>query len=741
MAFIPIAMMALDKVEVDGIYYNINTTDNTASVTHDGNKYTGEVVIPATIVYDGVTYDVTEIGNSAFYKCTDMTSITIPISVTSIGYDAFAGCKNLTSVNIPNRVTTIGSAAFAGCTGLTSINIPNSVTTFGAKAFQACENLTSVNIPNSVTTLSGDLFFECYNLTSVNIPNSVTSIGGATFYSCGLTSINIPNSVTSIGDQAFACCPFLTSINIPNSVTSIGAQAFECSGLTSINIPNSVTSIGNGAFGFCSGLKSVNISNNVTSIGEFTFRECSALESIIIPDAVTSIGPYAFANCSSLKNVDIGSGITRFIIGRYDSRTFYKCPLRVVTCHATSVPGFYDTAGQRYGSMTEEMSIFYESSYKYATLIVPDEAYEAYSTTTPWKDFGNIAKMSEATVVTAHNYTREYGEPNPTFEYTSTAPLNGEPAFFCPVGVNSAPGTYVIGISQGTATNTGLIFVNGTLTITKAPLTAKVNSYTINTSDAMPTFDATYTGLKNGEAETVLNPVFTCTATDSNTPGIYDITLTTTTNNYDVTIEPGTLTIKPASSDISITAAGMGTYCSPYDLDFSGVTDLRAYIITGYDWQSKRVYATRVYDVPAGTGIYLVGNAGDYNIPSSNSTSYYINMLVGTLSETWIDPTDGDYTNLRLTGSDPSNASFKTFSKGRAFSANRAYLQIPTDVLSNSANAVGIIFDDEVDGIEQFNMNADDSNADWYTLDGRKLSGKPTQKGVYVVKGRKIVVK
>lgn len=115
MAFIPIAMMALDKVEVDGIYYYINTTDNTASVTKDGNKYTGDVVIPATIVYDGVTYDVTEIGNSAFYKCTDMTSITIPISVTSIGYDAFRGCKNLTSVNIPNRVTTIGSAAFTYC--------------------------------------------------------------------------------------------------------------------------------------------------------------------------------------------------------------------------------------------------------------------------------------------------------------------------------------------------------------------------------------------------------------------------------------------------------------------------------------------------------------------------------------------------------------------------------------------------------------------------------------------------
>ncbi len=106
--------------------------------------------------------------------------------------------------------------------------------------------------------------------------------------------------------------------------------------------------------------------------------------------------------------------------------------------------------------------------------------------------------MSEASVVTANSYTREYGEQNPTFEYTSAQTLNGAPAISCAADATSAPGTYPISISQGTATDTGLIFVDGTLTITKAPLTAKVNSYTINTSDAMPTFDATYTGLKNG---------------------------------------------------------------------------------------------------------------------------------------------------------------------------------------------------------------------------------------------------
>ena len=195
-------------------------------------------------------------------------------------------------------------------------------------------------------------------------------------------------------------------------------------------------------------------------------------------------------------------------------------------------------------------------------------------------------------------------------------------------------------------------------------------------------------------------------------------------------------------STISVTSAGMATYCSPYDLDFRNVTNLKAYIITGYDWQSRRVYATRVYDVPAGLGIYLVGDEGIYDVPRGTSTSYYVaNMLVGTLTETIINPTDGDLTNLRLTGSSPKDASFKTFTQPRTFSANRAYLQIPTAILNTSANAVDIVFDDEVDGIDGISQNAENTDNNWFTLDGRKLSGKPSTKGVYVVNGRKVVVK
>ncbi|MBR4829880.1 MAG: leucine-rich repeat protein, partial [Muribaculaceae bacterium] len=79
--------------EVDGIYYNIN--GNEATVTYDGSYYTeysGSVVIPATVTYNGTTYSVTAIGIEAFAGCRDLTSIVIPNSVTSIGKSAFYYC-------------------------------------------------------------------------------------------------------------------------------------------------------------------------------------------------------------------------------------------------------------------------------------------------------------------------------------------------------------------------------------------------------------------------------------------------------------------------------------------------------------------------------------------------------------------------------------------------------------------------------------------------------------------------
>ncbi len=375
LAFLLPATAVAHDFEVNGICYNID--GNNAIVTYRGayyyyNDYTGTVVIPESVMYNGNTYSVTTIGEQTFRGCTGLTSITIPNSVTNISDRAFSGCTGLTSITIPNSVTNISDYAFYGCTGLTSITIPNSVTNIDNHAFRDCSGLTSITIGNSVTNIGNYAFYGCtsldilnfnavscndfssesnnhpfrnLNISTINIGNSVERIPAYFAYALtNLTSITIGNGVTTIGNSAFSGCTGLTSITIPNSVTTIGSRAFSgCTGLTSITIPNSVTTIGNYAFSICSGLTNITVANDnstydsrnncnaiiekasnilitgcqntiipnsITAIGSSAFSGCTGLTSITIPNSVTTIGNYAFYGCTGLTSITIGNSVT-----------------------------------------------------------------------------------------------------------------------------------------------------------------------------------------------------------------------------------------------------------------------------------------------------------------------------------------------------------------------------------------------------------------------------------------------
>ena len=162
----PATIKAYDFKE-GGIYYNIN--GNEVTVTRQSENmasYSGDVVIPETVLHDGVQYAVTTIGVAAFDNCTGLTGIEIPNSVVRIENHAFQRCSSLKSVVIPNSVTYVGRCAFWR-TGLQTAVIGNSVQTIDEYAFQYCYNLTDVVLGSSVNMLQIKVFFDCYSLKSI----------------------------------------------------------------------------------------------------------------------------------------------------------------------------------------------------------------------------------------------------------------------------------------------------------------------------------------------------------------------------------------------------------------------------------------------------------------------------------------------------------------------------------------------------------------------------------------------
>ncbi|MBQ3628672.1 MAG: leucine-rich repeat protein [Bacteroidaceae bacterium] len=260
----------------------------------------------------GTNYQVTSIGNYAFFERNGLTSVVIPSSVTNIKESAFEGCSGLTSVVIPSSVTSIGGFAFDSCISLTSVVIPSSVTIIGEFAFNGCSGLTSVTIENGVTSIEQSAFGVCSSLISIDIPSSVTSIGNVAFWFCsGLTSVTIGNGVTSIDNSAFYSCIGLTSIvvesgnpvydsrNNCNAIIETASNTLIAGCKTTV-IPSNVTSIGQSAFGGCSGLTSIEIPSSVTNIEQSAFEGCSGLTSITshITD-IFETGANAFYGCEN----------------------------------------------------------------------------------------------------------------------------------------------------------------------------------------------------------------------------------------------------------------------------------------------------------------------------------------------------------------------------------------------------------------------------------------------------------
>ena len=307
--------------QVNNIFYT-KTSSNTVKVVQKSGdytaSYTGVVNIPETVAYQGVTYNVTALGNKAFHWCRDVTTVKIPNTVTSIGEKCFYGCFSLSNITLPNKLDSISDYTFQDCSSLKAITLPSTIKGIGPGAFDGCQSLKSISLSNSIKRIGHDAFSGCSELAAVNLPSSLKTIEYRTFSGCtGLTSFIIPNIVETIQSEAFSSCKGLKSITIPNSVVRISSDSFRGCQFSSLNVDNnnSVYDSRNNCNAIIetktntliTGCSTTIIPSSIKRIGEHAFNSCK-IESLTIPNGVETIWLSAFNN-SSLKKLIIPASV------------------------------------------------------------------------------------------------------------------------------------------------------------------------------------------------------------------------------------------------------------------------------------------------------------------------------------------------------------------------------------------------------------------------------------------------
>ena len=236
------AMFAPLPFDKDGIIYERSGHSSFVEVagmtSGYSSTYSGDLIIPETVEYDGKVYTVDAIRADAFAGYTSLKSISLPNTITSIEFEAFYE-SGLESIFIPASVDYIASTAFSGCNDLLSVQVDENNPTYDSR-----DNCNAIIETATNTLVCGFL--------STDIPLTVTALGDHCFggYTSGLhlTDIVIPDNILSIGDAAFLNCELLEDVKIGSSVTTIGHNAFRKTALKHVVLPASVETLGSYVF-------------------------------------------------------------------------------------------------------------------------------------------------------------------------------------------------------------------------------------------------------------------------------------------------------------------------------------------------------------------------------------------------------------------------------------------------------------------------------------------------------------
>ncbi len=180
-----------------------------------GDPYSGDLFIDDSVSFRGHTFYITEIADSAFCECRNLSNLKLPACLTTLRSFAFYNCRGLHNVHLPPSVCKIMNDAFHNSRSLNHVSWPSAATEVPRACFLACHELKSITLPEGVTIIRQDAFCDCPLLTDVDLPSSLTVIDQGPFFNClSLRTITLPANLTSLGEYLFYNCPKLEEIRV-----------------------------------------------------------------------------------------------------------------------------------------------------------------------------------------------------------------------------------------------------------------------------------------------------------------------------------------------------------------------------------------------------------------------------------------------------------------------------------------------------------------------------------------------
>ena len=746
-------------------------------------KWEGVVNVPEYVNWQEETYawvvtltgqewaHIKQIGADAFVGYDKITKLVLPEGLQHIKPRAFKGCAALQNVNFPSTLFKIEDSVCEGCPSLRSIELPGSVTELGKRLFFGCTGLVNAKVDSKY--ISVEMFEGCTALRNLTICGGVESIDQYAFRGCtSLADVVIPEGVKEIGLNAFSRCTALTNVYIASSVTKIGPNPFyACDKLANVTCmavtPPTVEMIGDsesplknavlfvprgskskyenaiywqdfkeivefenelempnfwhfdikdstvtnltpscdyfkkklsGAIEIPAYLYSCGRKLEVASIGENAFKGCIAIESVTIPSTVEYIGKSAFEGCSKLTNVPLPNSL-----GCIADKAFSGCTaLSVVT-----IPSGVRSIGSEV--------------FMGCTALTKVLGCSGLTNIGPGAFMGCTALNAIAGnngVVIPKNVSRIEEYVFKGCSSLKTLTLHDRVTTICKYAFLNCTALKSLSIPTSVKSFGYNAFGGCTALVS-------VDCYWVKPEYSLALFAFSAETAKKA----VLNVPYKCKTEYENAGWRF------------TTIKERT----PAEVRLTMGDEGIRTFAAGADLNFSSFQCLKAYIVTGFDPETGDMELRQVDRVPAYTGVVLKGEAGSYYIPRIKNLEvvYDDNLLVGvTQQDTEVAPAAGGCTNYILSDG-IHGINFYTLSENSIVTVGRAYLKLPAS--ANRAVSIMINFDVEsTTGIGEVTGIGGDEKAEgnqWYTLEGRKLAGCPTQKGIYIRDGKKVMVR